>query len=92
MVPVGGVYTINGGQAKKVVEQIKPRLYVLPMHYGVPGYDELLPADEFLDGQAHVKRMTNTNELVIPLDAKADHSTVVVLGWKKEEGPGKPKK
>ena len=39
MVPVGGIYTINGGQAKQVVEQLKPRRYVLPMHYGVPGYD-----------------------------------------------------
>jgi hypothetical protein len=27
----------------------------------------------------------NTNELVIPLDAKADAPTVVLLGWKKEE-------
>jgi L-ascorbate metabolism protein UlaG (beta-lactamase superfamily) len=52
MVPVGGVYTINGEQAKKVVAQVKPRLFVLPMHYGVPGYDELQSADEFLDGLA----------------------------------------
>ncbi len=92
MVPVGGVYTINGGQAKKVVGQLKPRLYVLPMHYGVPGYDELLSVDEFLDGQAHVKKTPNTNELDIPTDLKADHYTVVVLGWKKEETPAPPKK
>ncbi len=92
MVPVGGVYTINGGQAKKVVGQLKPRLYVLPMHYGVPGYDELLSVDEFLDGQAHVKKTPNTNELDIPTDLKADHYTVVVLGWKKEETPAPTKK
>ena len=91
MVPVGGIYTINGGQAKRVVAQLKPRRFVLPMHYGVPGYDELLPADEFLDGQPDVKRMTNTNELVIPLDAKPDKPAVVVLGWKKDEAPA-PKK
>ena len=41
MVPVGGIYTINGEQAKEVVKQIKPRLYVLPMHYGVPGYEDI---------------------------------------------------
>lgn len=92
MVPVGGIFTINGGQAKRVVGQLKPRRFVLPMHYGVPGYDEtLLSADEFLDGQPNVKKMTNTNELVIPLDAKPDKPAVVLLGWK-EETPAKPKK
>lgn len=83
MVPVGGIYTLNGAQAKAVVDQVKPRLYALPMHYGVPGYDDLLPADEFLDGQPQVKRQTDTNELVIPAGAKADRYTVVVLGWRK---------
>jgi L-ascorbate metabolism protein UlaG (beta-lactamase superfamily) len=83
MVPVGGIYTLNGELAKKVVAQIKPRLYVIPMHYGVPGYEDLLPADEFLDGQANVKKLTSTNELVIPADAKADAPTIVLLGWKK---------
>jgi L-ascorbate metabolism protein UlaG (beta-lactamase superfamily) len=93
MVPVGGIYTINGGQAKRVAEQLKPRRYVLPMHYAVPGYDEtLLPADEFLDGQPSVKKMTDTNELVIPLDAKPEQPTVVVLGWKQADAPAKPKK
>ena len=51
MVPVGGVYTINGEQAKRVVDQIKPKRYVLPMHYGVPGFDELVGPDEFLYGE-----------------------------------------
>lgn len=85
MIPVGGVYTINGEQAKKVVAQIKPRLFVLPMHYGVPGYDELQTPDEFLDGQMTVKKMLDTNELVIPADAKADAPTIALLGWKKEK-------
>jgi len=85
MVPVGGVYTLNGEQAKKVVAQIKPRLYALPMHYGVPGYDDLLSADEFLEGQANVKKLPATNELVISVDAKPDAPTVVLLGWKKEK-------
>jgi L-ascorbate metabolism protein UlaG (beta-lactamase superfamily) len=92
MVPVGGIYTINGGQAKRAVEQLKPRLFVLPMHYGVPGYDALLSADEFLDGQPNVKKMSDTNELVIPLDARPDKPTVVLLGWEKKDAPAKPKK
>lgn len=81
MVPCGGIYTINGDGAKRAVAKLKPRLYVLPMHYGVPGYDELLPLDEFLDGPTAVKKLPNTNELVIPLELKADAPTIVVLGW-----------
>lgn len=95
MVPVGGIYTINGGQAKEVVKKLKPRLYVVPMHYGVPGYDDLLGPEEFLEDQKNVKKMLSTNELAIPLDAKADEPTIVLLGWeKKKEEPKKeePKK
>ena len=43
MVPVGGVYTINGSKAKEVVAQLKPKRYILPMHYGTLTFDELLP-------------------------------------------------
>lgn len=93
MIPVGGIYTINGETAKKIVEQIKPRLYVLPMHYGVPGYDDILGPDEFLDGQKNVKKTPDTNELIIPADIKApDAPIVLMLGWKKAEGPPEPPK
>ncbi len=85
MVPVGGVYTVNGEQARNITKAINPRLYAIPMHYGVPGYDDLLPADEFLEGQKNVKKMAATNELVVPADMKADGYTVVLLGWKKDE-------
>lgn len=36
MIPVGGVYTIDGKQAARVVRQLSPR-YVIPMHYKIPG-------------------------------------------------------
>ncbi len=49
MIPVGGVYTLNGIEAYKVCEQIKPRRYVLPMHYGNIIYDDLLPLKYFTD-------------------------------------------
>ncbi len=84
-VPIGGVYTINGTQAKKVIEKLKPRLYAIPIHYGVPGYDDLLTADEFLDGLTGVKKLT-TNELTIPPDLKAEKPTVVLLHWQKTAG------
>src|SRR5204863_8452497 len=49
MIPVGGVYTLNGITAMKVVEQIKPKRYILPMHYGNIVYMDLLPLSYFLD-------------------------------------------
>ncbi len=35
MIPVGGVYTISGQEASKVISQIEPRI-VIPMHYQLP--------------------------------------------------------
>ena len=34
MIPVGGIYTLNGTDAKKVIAQLKPKRYIIPMHYG----------------------------------------------------------
>jgi len=51
IVPVGGIYTLNGSEAKRVVEQLKPKEYIFPMHYGTPVFEDLLPIDEFLEGQ-----------------------------------------
>lgn len=81
LIPVGGVYTINGSEAKKVVEQLKPKHFIVPMHYGVKGYDDLLPADEFLEDQTKVKRLED-NKLVIDPAAKTDGPTVVILSAK----------
>jgi L-ascorbate metabolism protein UlaG (beta-lactamase superfamily) len=94
MIPVGGIYTINGSQAQAVMKQLKPRLYVLPMHYGVPGYDDLAGPEEFLDDvpKEQVKKMPGTNELTFPIDMKADQPTIVLLGWKKDEKKDEPKK
>ena len=39
MIPVGGIYTLNGKWAKKVVDQIKPKEYIFPMHYGTKVFD-----------------------------------------------------
>ena len=41
---------MNGETAKEVVDVLKPRLYVIPMHFAVDGRpDTLLGPDEFLD-------------------------------------------
>src|SRR5262249_16730363 len=48
MIPVGGVDTLNGIDASKIVQDIKPRRYVIPMHCGTAVYDDLLPMSYFL--------------------------------------------
>ena len=49
MVPCGGIYGLNGKEARDVVDQIKPKEFILPMHIGNRRYDELLTVDEFID-------------------------------------------
>jgi L-ascorbate metabolism protein UlaG (beta-lactamase superfamily) len=82
MIPVGGVYTINGSEAKKVVEQLKPRYYILPMHYGIKGYDALLTPDEFLEDQKKENILYPRKELVIDVGAKPPaEPKIVMLPW-----------
>jgi L-ascorbate metabolism protein UlaG (beta-lactamase superfamily) len=85
MIPVGGIYTINGADAKKVVEQLKPRQYILPMHYGTKVFDYVLPVDEFLEDQKkeNVKKL-DTNELIVKPDFKPAEPIIVVLNWEKK--------
>jgi L-ascorbate metabolism protein UlaG (beta-lactamase superfamily) len=88
MVPIGGIYTINGADAKKVVEQIKPRRMVLPMHYGTKAFEDLVGPDEFLDGLKNVHKLSNTNEVEIPLGEKPPATPkIVLLNWTKPK-PG----
>jgi L-ascorbate metabolism protein UlaG (beta-lactamase superfamily) len=94
LIPVGGVYALNGSEAKAVVEQIKPREYVIPMHYGNAAYDDLLKVDEFLDGQkkTHVVKAPS-NYVVLNRNPDRPRPTIVVLYWwptvKKERDKGK---
>jgi L-ascorbate metabolism protein UlaG (beta-lactamase superfamily) len=80
MVPVGGVYTLNGTEAKKVVEQLKPRQFIIPMHYGTRVYEDLLPVDEFLEDQKNVKKLPG-NKLTTEAGFKPPEPIIVVLGW-----------
>jgi L-ascorbate metabolism protein UlaG (beta-lactamase superfamily) len=84
MIPVGGVYTLNGTEAKKVVEQLKPRLYIIPMHYGTPVFDDLLPVTEFLEDQPadDIKRFPRTNQLAIDAASKPPRPVIAILNWK----------
>jgi L-ascorbate metabolism protein UlaG (beta-lactamase superfamily) len=86
MIPVGGIYTINGEVAKKVVAQLKPRLFIIPMHYGTKANMDLPGPDEFLDGLKNVRDLKEGNLLEILPDLKADKPTVVMMGWSQPKG------
>jgi L-ascorbate metabolism protein UlaG (beta-lactamase superfamily) len=89
MIPVGGAYTLNGSEAKEVVAQIKPRRYVIPMHYATDVYRDLLPIDEFLDEQ-NEKLITRhkLNELTIDTDAVPRKDPLIaVLNHRQKEPP-----
>ena len=49
MLPVGGYFTIDAGQAKKIADALKPRV-VIPMHYRSAsfGYDVIAPLEDYL--------------------------------------------
>jgi L-ascorbate metabolism protein UlaG (beta-lactamase superfamily) len=87
MIPVGGVYTLNGLEAQKVVAQIKPSRYILPMHYGTRVYNDLLDLEYFLDDQkmGTVQRFKTSNELTIDPKAEAPKEPIVaILHWEKK--------
>jgi L-ascorbate metabolism protein UlaG (beta-lactamase superfamily) len=85
MIPVGGVYTLNGIEAQKVVDQIKPRRWVLPMHYGTVVYDELLDLKYFTDEQeegTEIKKFGKDEWLKIdPKSPLPKKYSVGVLHW-----------
>jgi len=82
LIPAGGTYTINGLDAVKVIEQLKPRHYVIPMHYGTLVYDWLLDLKKsgFMEEvkKEQVKRIP-INELVIDPKAEVPKEPTVAI-------------
>ena len=83
LVPVGGAYTIDAYQATRVVDQLRPRLVVIPMHYRTPPLTikELQPVDEFLERKANVVHEP-TNTLTLTPVKQRPAVQIVVLNWK----------
>jgi len=83
LVPVGGVYTLDAYQATRVVDQLHPRLVVIPMHYKTPPLTikELEPVDEFLERKANVRHEPTNTLTLTPVKARPAVQ-IVVLNWK----------
>ena len=82
LIPVGGFYTIDAVQATKVIDQLKPKMIVIPMHYktDVLTIKELAPVDAFLTGKK--VRREKGNAITLSAGKKAAAAEVVVLDYK----------
>jgi L-ascorbate metabolism protein UlaG (beta-lactamase superfamily) len=83
-VPVGGFYTIDAAQATKVIDQLKPKMIVIPMHYktDVLTIKELAPVDAFLTGKKVRREKGNSITLGPVKKGKAGAPEVVLLNYK----------
>jgi L-ascorbate metabolism protein UlaG (beta-lactamase superfamily) len=83
LVPVGGAFTVDARQATRVVDQLHPRLMVIPMHYktDVLTIKELAGVDAFLEGKPNVRRET-TNTIPLSTLKARPGTEIVVLNYK----------
>jgi L-ascorbate metabolism protein UlaG (beta-lactamase superfamily) len=83
LVPVGGVFTVDADRATRVIDQLRPRLMIVPMHYrtAVSTISQLAPVDEFLAGKTNVRRLAGN---VLPLSTMKSRpaAEIVLMGYK----------
>jgi len=70
---IGGVYTIGPEGAKRVVEQLKPKI-VVPMHY----WYQMNVLERFTDGPYRVREL-NTNTFTVSKDTLPGETEIYVL-------------
>ena len=83
LVPVGGAETVDAQEATHVVDQIRPRLLIIPMHYKTEAVTskELAPINAFIAGRTSVRHEKSNRIAVTGLRTK-QAAEVVVLGYK----------
>jgi len=82
MIPVGGFYTIDAAQARKVVQELSPKV-VIPMHYKTNILGEGFPisaVDPFLEGYQNINRSPDST-LKLQAGSLPDRLTVEVLKY-----------
>jgi L-ascorbate metabolism protein UlaG (beta-lactamase superfamily) len=83
LVPVGGKFTIDGLEATRVVEQLRPRIMVIPMHYKTDAstIKELEPLAPFLEGKTNVRREATSTIALSPMKPRPA-AEIVVLSYR----------
>lgn len=78
LIPVGGIYTIDGKQASDIVAQLEPRI-IIPMHYFIDGLKfQLDTVDKFLK-EMGVEGVTPQPKLSITKEKLPEEPMVVLL-------------
>jgi L-ascorbate metabolism protein UlaG (beta-lactamase superfamily) len=80
LIPVGDTFTIDALKAQQVVEQLRPRLMVVPMHYKTPAstIKELEPLAPFIDRKTNVRREPTPTIALSPMKARPAAEIVVL--------------
>ncbi len=79
MIPVGGVYTIDGETAADIINQIEPRI-VIPMHYKIPGLTVKIDGvDVFLKEMGIAKKEAVDKLTLKKKDLPEEETQVVVM-------------
>ncbi|HET6148380.1 MAG TPA: MBL fold metallo-hydrolase [Polyangia bacterium] len=83
LIPVGGAFTLDARQATRVVDQLHPRLLVIPMHFKTDAVTikELAEVDPFLAGKPNVHRETGNTIPLKPLKGRPG-TEIIVLDYK----------
>jgi len=83
LVPVGGKFTIDALKATHVIEQLRPRIMVIPMHYKTDAstIKERAPLALFLEGKSNVRKETTNTIALSPMKARPA-AEIVVLPYK----------
>jgi len=77
MVPIGGIYTINGEEAVKIINQIEPSV-AIPMHYKIPGLNIKLEEVKDFVKEIGVQQETTEEYNVKKLDLGEEMKVVVM--------------
>lgn len=78
LLPVGGYFTIDAGEAAGVVAALKPRI-AIPMHFKTERVDfPIAPPDAFLAAHANVRRL-DASELEVSAGSLPEPTQIVFL-------------
>lgn len=81
MMPVGGVFTIDGAQAARLAGEIKPRI-LIPMHYGTPSCKiPLEKLQEFTGRAPFPVRSIEDRPLIISAESMPESSEIWVVPY-----------
>ncbi len=78
MLPVGGTFTVDAGEATEVMNTVKPRI-TLPMHYKTPKMGlPLGPVEEFTQGKNNVRK-ADSSEIDVTLRSLPREPEIILL-------------